>query len=499
MTKRTSVFTAALIAIMSLVVGLVLASRLDLTPGSEAQQLAISAANSAPINGSIDATTFRRIAEAVSPAVVSIQTEAARRERETTDFFENNPFFGIPRGGQPGPQGPRVGSGSGFIIDKANGYILTNNHVVEGADKIKVGFFGDSELADTFDAKVIGRDPLTDSALIQLTERPSRELMQINFGDSNQMAAGDWVMAIGNPFDFRHTVTVGVVSAVGRDRFQQVEGRSQAMIQTDAAINPGNSGGPLLNVRGEVIGINTAIFTNQASANLGIGFAVPINAIRNLLPQLQTGRIVRGQLGVSVSREPFTPQAARDLGLPGGGGALIIVVNDDSAADEAGLEVNDIVIEFNGQPVRSSDDLIAMVVSTKPGTTVPIKIVRDRQQRTLNVTVDALDLLAETEERRDTREGTETDIGVRLQPITPQIARRLELESGQGGAIVIQVVPGSSAQRAGLVQGDVILEINGRQMRSVDDVSEAFEEAESTALVTVWREGRRVGAMVRKR
>src|SRR5687768_2417350 len=326
MTKRTSIFSAVLIAIMSLAAGLVLASRLDLTPGSEAQPMAVPAANSDPINGSIDATTFRRIAQAVSPAVVSISTEVARRQRDTNDLFGGNPFFGQRPGFPRGDQGPRQGSGSGFIIDKANGYILTNNHVVEGADKIEVGFFGDSRFADKVDAKVISRDPLTDSALIQLTSRPSRELTQINFGDSDQMAAGDWVMAIGNPYNFRHTVTVGVVSAVGRDDFQQVEGRSQVMIQTDAAINPGNSGGPLLNARGEVVGINTAIYTGRTSGNIGIGFAMPINAVRDLLPQLRTGRIIRGQLGVSVDPQPITAEDARDLGLPGSSGALILRV-----------------------------------------------------------------------------------------------------------------------------------------------------------------------------
>jgi serine protease Do len=325
--------------------------------------------------------------------------------------------------------------------------------------------------------------------------------MQIRFGDSSQMAPGDWVVAIGNPFQLRHTVTVGVVSATGRDEFQTVDRRSQEMIQTDAAINPGNSGGPLLNVRGEVIGINTAIFTNETQSNLGIGFAVPINTVRGLLPQLRTGRVIRGQLGVEVNSVPFTQAEIRDLGLPNGGGALISGVGEDSAAAKSGMQVNDIVIEFNGQPVRSSSELIAMVVATRPGTTVPVKVVRNRQQRTLNITIDELDLLAQEERSRQTSESAESGIGLTLRSLTPQLQRRLEVPDDRGGAVVADIVPGSIAQRSGFGEGDVILEINGRPIRSTDEALRAFDAvpAGSTALVTVWRGGREQGLRVRKR
>ena len=503
MTKRTSAFTAILIAIMSLAVGLVLASRLDLTPSSGAQTGYLPAANSEPISGSLDATTFRRIAEAVTPAVVNIQTTSrARRTQGDADLFDQNPFFGNPRGQRRGAERPSIGAGTGFIIDKGNGFILTNNHVVEGADEIKVGFFGDHRFADLFDAKVIGRDPLTDSALIQLTNRPDRELTEIRFGDSDQMAAGDWVMAIGNPFNLRHTVTVGVVSAVGRDEFQTVEGRSQVMIQTDAAINRGNSGGPMLNIRGEVVGINTAIYTNQTESNLGIGFAVPINAVRNLLPQLRTGRIIRGQLGVSVDSVPFSAAEAKELALPNGGGARITTINPGSAAEKAGIRPNDIVIEFNGQPVRSSDELIAMVIQARPGAAVPMKVVRNRQQQTLSVTVDELDLLAQGEATEAETDGTEAGgIGITIEPITARLARQLELPDGQTGAVIVDVEPGSAAERAGLAQGDVIHTVGGRPMRTVDDVSRAIAAVPqgSVALLTITRQGRDVGVRVRKR
>jgi len=501
MTKRTSVFTAVLVAIVSLAVGMVLASRLDLTPRSEAQGGFMVAANSDPITGAIDATTFRRIAQAVTPAVVNIQTTGRARRAETTDFFGQNPFFGNPRG--RGGEAPlRQGTGTGFIIDAASGLILTNNHVIENAEEIQVGFYGDHRFADQYDAKVVGRDPLTDSALIQLTDRPSRELAQVRFGDSEQIAPGDWVMAIGNPFGLRHTVTVGVVSAVGRDDFYTVDQRSQVMIQTDAAINRGNSGGPLLNIRGEVVGINTAIYTNEANAgNVGIGFAVPINDVRNLLPQLRAGRVVRGQLGVSVLNRPFSAAEAEDLGLPHGGGAQISIVSPDSAAGQAGMRPNDIVVEFNGQPVRSSDELIAMVIQTRPGTTVPVKVVRNRQTQTLNVTIAELDLLAGEDDEAESSGGTEAGgIGITIEPITPQIARQLDLPSDQRGAVVMEIEPRSPASNGGLARGDVIFEVNGRPVRNVDEVTSAIRGARgSVILITVLRGGDAVGLSVRRR
>jgi serine protease Do len=234
-------------------------------------------------------------------------------------------FFGMPPGQRrPAPRGdvPRApGSGTGFIIDQA-GFILTNNHVVEGADEIRVSLFGAGP-TESYAARIVGRDVLTDSALIELTEKPSTPLQEVRFGDSSQMQPGDWVVAIGNPFGLTHTVTVGVVSALERP-FGGVAGRAQPMIQTDAAINPGNSGGPLLNIRGEVIGINTAIYTDaQRAANIGIGFAFPINMIRDLLPQLRAGKVVRGVIGVGLRPIPLTPEESEAFGISGAGGALV--------------------------------------------------------------------------------------------------------------------------------------------------------------------------------
>ena len=219
-------------------------------------------------------------------------------------------------------------AGTGFIISK-DGYIITNNHVVEGATKIEVGFFGDED-GEVYPAKIVGRDQLTDSALIQLTEKPHHPLQEAKLGDSSQMAPGDWVMAIGNPFNFNYTISVGVVSAIGRP-MQMAEQRWEDVIQTDAAINPGNSGGPLLNLRGEVIGINTAIYTaGQGASNIGIGFAVPINAIRDVLPQLEKGKVVRGRIGVSVQDIPR--DALAEFGLKERKGALVATVTPNGPA-----------------------------------------------------------------------------------------------------------------------------------------------------------------------
>ncbi len=243
--------------------------------------------------------------------------------------------------------------------------------------------------------KSSGRDTLTDSALIQLTEMPSTPLQEAKFGDSEQMQPGDWVVAIGNPFGLSHTVTVGVISALSRP-LGGVNGRRQNMLQTDAAINPGNSGGPLLNIRGEVVGMNTAIYTDAArSANIGIGFATPINAVRDLLPQLRVGKITRGVIGVEVNIDPLSKEVAKGLGLPDGNGALLRTIRPNGPAAKAGLQPGDVIVEFNGRPVKDSDALVGMVVTTKPGTSVPVTIYRAKQRNSLNVTVDELDLATE--------------------------------------------------------------------------------------------------------
>ncbi len=525
-TRKTTVFYALLIAVASLAVGMVLASRLDLTPASSAQTtIAVPPMNSAPITGAIDAQTFRNIAKAAKPMVVNIQTQMKTQGRDLTDFFGGGSpddlfhrFFGTPgQPEEPGQQGqapngrqrrPREqttrAAGTGFIISK-DGFILTNNHVVDEAVKIEVGLFGDDSDV-TYEAKVIGKDPLTDSALIQMLEHPKEPLTEAKFGDSSQMAAGDWVMAIGNPFNYAHTVTIGVISAEKR-AFPITDGRTNDVMQTDAAINPGNSGGPLLNIRGEVIGMNTAIVTNSRNeGNIGIGFAVPINTVRDLLPQLRNGKVIRGRIGVTVTQVPR--EDYQEFGLKTRSGAIVASVASGGAASKAGVEPGDVIVQFNGRPVSNSDELVKMVVATKPGTNVPVKVMRNKLEKTLNLTVDELDLEAEqqTRGRRAPGQDPQQDdsqgaggFGLTLDNVTPQMARRLGLPSGQTGAVITDVEPdGPSAGR--LQPGDVILSVNRRPVSNASEAARALQQVQSgrIAQILAWRGTGEVFVTVKK-
>ena len=519
-TRKTTVFYVLLTAVASFAVALVIASRLDLTPASAAQTFAVPSTNTTPLGGPIDALTFRNIAKAQSAAVVNIRTEMRTRTQDLSDFFGGGGsgaddffrrFFGPGgqddqddnggrgnnnRGRRAQPREQRTqAAGTGFVINAKEGFILTNNHVVEDALKIEVQFLGDDD-DETYTAKVIGKDALTDAALIQLTEMPKHGLQEAKFGDSSQMAPGDWVMAIGNPFNQAHTVTVGVVSAIGRP-FQPIPGRSNEMIQTDAAINPGNSGGPLLNVRGEVIGINTAIISNdRTSGNLGIGFAVPINTVRDLLPQLRQGKIVRGRIGVQV--KPVPRDAFEDFGLKTRAGALIEQVAPNGASAKAGILPGDVIVEFNGRPVPNTNELVKMVISTKPGTSVPLKVLREKQEKTLHVTVEELDLDAEQQQvvrgGRRNENGPEQEehgavgFGLTLQNLTPQVMRRLQMPSGQSGALVSDVDPNSDSARS-LRPGDVILSVNGKAVSNAADAGRELQKVTSgrIARILVWR------------
>jgi serine protease Do len=522
--RKTTFFYALLIAIASLAVGMVIASRLDLTPQSAAQNIAAPPFNQSPITGSISATTFRDVAKAVTPAVVNIRTESRQRTQDLSEFFGGGGgggssddlferFFGQGGGGgggqAPQRQRPRdqvvQAAGTGFIIDKA-GFILTNNHVVEGATKIEVSLYGEDSDQE-YAAKVVGRDPLTDSALIELTEKPSHTLPEIKFGDSSQVLPGDWVMAIGNPFGLAHTVSVGVISALERP-FPTTEGRSTQVLQTDAAINPGNSGGPLLNIRGEVIGINSAIYTDARQAgNIGIGFAIPINTVRELLPQLRTGKITRGMIGVSIGVIP--QNALESLGLKNRQGALVSSVVAGGPSAKAGIEPGDVIVQFNGKPVKDRDSLVSMVVATPPNTTVPVRVVRDRDEKTINVRVGELDLDAEQQALAGGRGGRNNDtpqqeassgFGMSLSNVTPDVARRLRLDDNVRGAVVVDVDQGSPAARAGIMQGDVITRVGRAPVSSVADASRELGRIASggTAILRILRNGQDTAVVVTK-
>jgi serine protease Do len=273
------------------------------------------------------------------------------------------------------------------------------------------------------------------------------------------------------------------------------------MIQTDAAINPGNSGGPLLNIRGEVIGMNTAIYTDQRSANIGIGFAMPINTIRELLPQLRAGKVIRGRIGVQVQRDELTQRAAESLGLPGTTGAVVSSVNDGGPADRAGLRPGDVITEYNGKPVKDSDELVQMVVNTKPGTNVPLKVYRNKQQRSMSVVVEELNIEEEmgvrggrSEDETESEERLETGLGLELSPLTPEIARRLRVPQGEGAAVVTRVERNSAAARAAVIPQDVILEVNQQPVSNMNDVRRELQRIQSgdTVFLLVWRDGNEV-------
>jgi serine protease Do len=512
-TRKTTLFYTILIAVASAAVGMVIASQWGLPQSSSAQSISLPPMNSAPLSGAIDSSTFRNIAKAQVPTVVFIQTSANLRNRDTSENQGEDllrRFFGgqippqgpnrLPRGRQL-PRGDEDGSvaqgtGTGFIIDKT-GLILTNNHVVDDADDIRVSLFGAGR-TESYAAKVVGRDTLTDSALIQLTEMPSAPLQEAKFGDSEQMQPGDWVVAIGNPFGLSHTVTVGVISALSRP-LGGVNGRRQNMLQTDAAINPGNSGGPLLNVRGEVVGMNTAIYTDAArSANIGIGFATPINAIRDLLPQLRVGKITRGVIGVEVNIDPLSKEVAKGLGLPDGTGALLRTIRPDGPAAKAGLQPGDVIVEFNGRPVKDSDALVGMVVATKPGTSVPVTVYRAKQRMSLNITVEELDLASEqgAQASREAPQGepSPTGFGMEVDAITPEIAEEVQLPRGRGGAVITRVERNSPAANAGLLPRDIILEVNRQAVTSVSQVTRELQRAAAgdTVFLLVWRGGSQV-------
>jgi len=420
---------------------------------------------------------FANLAKRLGPVVVNISTTQVRRATEQApspfgDEDSLNQFWHRFFGG-PFPQGPQrqSGLGSGFLIDR-DGTILTNYHVVDGAQKIVV------KLADggSFDARVVGKDQKTDIAIIKIDA--GQNLPAATLGDSDRLEVGEWVMAIGNPFGLDHTVTSGIVSAKGR---HIGAGPYEDFIQTDASINPGNSGGPLINLRGEVVGINTAIFS-QSGGNIGIGFAIPTNLVKDLLPQLKDkGAVVRGYVGVTIQQ--LTPEIAASMGLKQTRGALVAEVAKAGPAAQAGLKSGDVIVEFNGKEIKDSSELPLQVARISPGQQVQTKILRDGKALTLPITV------GEFKEREVIASADHGDLGLTVQPVTAAIAAELGLESAEG-LVVTSVKPGSPAQEAGLQRGDVIAEINRRPVRDLQDYNQSLEKTEqSKSLLFLVRRG----------
>ena len=439
----------------------------------------------------IKTSLFRDIARRQNPAVVSVM---ARSRVQTWNQDELDAFrlFGL-NPPEPGRQVQRV-LGSGFVIS-ADGEILTNNHVIEGADTIEVSLFGSDR--KRYRAILVGRDPLTDSALIRL-ENPPPDLHTVTLGDSSAIAPGDWVMAIGNPFHLGHTVTIGFVSFEGRP-FQMPDGRWQDMIQTDASINPGNSGGPLIDVHGQVVGINVAIFDNDTGSNIGIGFAVPINGVKAVLAQLRRGRVVRGQLGVRFHDGPILEDEARQLGLPHACGALVMSVDAESAAARADLRAGDVIVALDGRAVSETRDLVARVLSITPGTDVTLQLMRNGTPHTRLVTIEELPV--DTADPPPAGSQAIDDIdGLTLRELTPADMQQLSVPATVAGAVVGDVVLDSAADDAELGIGDIILAINRQPVHTAAEARSELRRIEprTPIFLLVWRHGVEVFLQMRK-
>jgi serine protease Do len=416
----------------------------------------------------------------LSPSVVNISTTNTTKFGMTphqSPFGErgNDPFeefFNRFFGDLPQREFKRKGLGSGFIISE-DGYIITNNHVVEKADDIKVIL----EDGESYKANIIGKDPKTDLALVKI--EPKHKLNAVTLGRSNTLEIGDWVVAIGNPFGLGNTVTAGIISAKGRSLGL---GAYDDFIQTDAAINPGNSGGPLFNLNGEVVGVNTAII----AGGQGIGFAIPVDMARNVVEQLQNkGKVVRGWLGVLVQQ--ITPEIAESLNLNQPEGALVSDVTPDGPADKAGIKRGDIIVAVDGNKIEDMPDLPKTVATNKPGTVSKLTYIRNGKEKTVDLTLGELpeEVAVSTSLRNN---DAERNLGLIVQEINPQIQRRFGIEESKG-VIITNVNPGSIGYEAGLMGGDIILEINKAYIGNLDDYRKSVDSLKEgqTALLLVRR------------
>jgi len=428
--------------------------------------------------------TFAPVVKQISPSVVNIYTNKTTRADQGMAPFMDDPllrrFFGMPFDNIPRERREQA-LGSGVIVSE-DGYILTNNHVVAGADEIKVAL---NDNKTTYDAKLIGTDPQTDIAVIKVG---AKNLPAITLTDSDQVQVGDVVLALGNPFGLGQTVTMGIVSAKGRGGMGIVD--YEDFIQTDASINPGNSGGALVDAAGRLIGINQSILS-RSGGNQGVGFAVPSNLARYVMERLVAdGRVTRGYLGVMI--QPVTDDLAKEFGLKDNAGALVGEVTRNSPAAGAGLREGDVITEFNGKKITSSQQLRLMVSQTAPGTSVPVKLLRDGKEQQLTVKLDELpaDGLAKAGMNRGGGGGDALLDGVTIDDLDLNTRRQFGLPNAVTGVVVIEVDPGCPAARAGLQAGDVIIEINRRPVANADEaVALSKELNRGRVLLRIWSRG----------
>jgi serine protease Do len=465
---------ATLILLTTLIVGGVLAIGLRNWSNRSvfgAPKLDISVArNAMPVSLGSFTNGFAAVLKPAMPAVVNIHTSKVVKDRQqgqNMPFF-NDPFFRqffgdqFGQGLQPHPQ-REESLGSGVIVTP-DGTILTNNHVIEGATDIKV------QLADNrqFTAKLIGTDPKTDVAVLKID---ANNLPVLAFGDSTKLQVGDVVFAIGEPFGLKSTATMGIVSATGRSGLG-IE-NYEDFIQTDASINPGNSGGALIDLHGNLIGINTAIETGGGEGNLGVGFAIPINMARGVMDQIVAhGKVVRGYLGVYIQN--VTPEIAKAFNLNQNAGALIGDVQPNTPGARAGLKKGDVVVGLNGTPVKDANDLQLRISESAPGTNVSLDVMREGKSQNVNVTLGELPEKSASNNQPGENNATGGLQGVEVQALTPDIAQQLQVPAGTNGVVVSSVDESSPAAAAGLQRGDVIEEVNHRPVSNVAQYKQAI-------------------------
>ncbi|OQY06628.1 MAG: peptidase [Desulfobacteraceae bacterium 4572_123] len=433
---------------------------------------------------------FTDLAQKAKPGVVNIRTVKIVKGggRVFRHFFgkpfgENDPFkdFFEPFMGQ-GPQKEfkQRSLGSGFIIDR-KGYIVTNNHVVENADEIKVKLANEKE----FDAKIVGRDLKTDLALIKIAASP--DLVPLKMGDSDALKVGTWVVAIGSPFGLEQTVTAGIVSAKGRIIGS---GPYDDFIQTDASINPGNSGGPLINMKGEVVGINTAII----ASGQGIGFAIPINLADGIIAQLKTsGEVTRGWLGVAI--QDLTPELAEYYKVKNQKGVLVTHVFEGDPAAKGGIKANDIIIKIDGKPVPTARDLSSTIAGISVGKKIAILLMRDGKKKTVYIKI-----AKRQDDESLVKKETETsdELGLKVSELTPETARQLGYDEKEKGVIITGVKAGSKAEQAGINQGDLIKEINRKPVSRLNDYQKKMQKIKKGETIHLLIKRSRIGFIVIK-
>lgn len=440
-------------------------------------------------------TSYADVVNKTSPAVVRIDAERKAKQQDSQQFpFADNPLFReiIPQMRQQ-PQRPQVerGLGSGVVVS-ADGTVLTNHHVIDGAEKITVTM-NDNKI---FQAKVIGSDPPSDLAVLKIE---GENLPFLNLGNSDNVRIGDIVLAIGNPLGIGQTVTAGIISAKGR-RTGLSDGSFEDFLQTDAPINRGNSGGALVNLNGELIGVNSQIVSDSSGGgNIGIGFSIPSNMAKSVMEQLlKDGKVHRGMLGINIQN--ITPDVAKSLDLKDAKGVIVSNVRPGSSAEKAGLKRGDIITAINGESIEDSNTLRNKVASSAPGTDIKISISREGKQEELTAKLDEFNVEGVKPEKSEDNDKDKFDnqaengkLGLSLQPVTPQIAKQLELPSDTQGLVVMEVDPSGAAADEGITRGDVILEVNKKPVTSTDDFQTAIEKAgNKPILMLVSRKGQTI-------